>query len=87
MCTMIATTLKVTGAAKGPAGWAKVDSADIGYDHATRMWSEHALRIDLRSTASPSADHVAVELDLASGKALLARLTEVIERAERAEAS
>ena len=83
---MIATKVKVTGAAKGPAGWTGVDEADIGYDHATRVWTEHALRIDLRSTTESGADHVAVELDLASGKALLATLAEVIEAAERAEA-
>ena len=85
MCTTIATTFRVSGTAKGPTGWAGVDEADIGYDHATRLWAEHAVRLDLRSSTAPGADHVAIELDLASGKALLARLTEVIEAAERYE--
>jgi hypothetical protein len=85
MCTMIATRLHITASAKGPRGWVQVDEADIGYDHATRLWSEHALRIDLRSTAAPDADHVAIELDLASAKALHARLAEVIAAAEVAE--
>src|SRR5437762_1775012 len=71
MCTTIATTFRVSGTAKGPTGWAAIDEADIGYDHATRLWTEHAVRLDLRSSAAPGADHVAIELDLASREALL----------------
>jgi len=83
MCTTIATSVKVRGAAKGPGGWVSVDEADIGYDHATRLWTEHAVRLDLRCSAAPDADHIAVELELASAKALLSRLADVIAAAER----
>lgn len=82
MCTNIATKTRIVGSAKAASGWITVDEASIGYDHATHAWLDHALRLDFTSTA-PNSDRVAVELDLASGRALLARLEEVIAAAER----
>ena len=83
MCTTIATSVRVAGSAKGERGWERVDEVDIGYDHATRLWTEHAVRLDVRSA---SGVHASVELDLASGKLLLERLSQVIEAAEGLEA-
>ena len=83
MCTMIGTKVGIAGSAKSPLGWVKVNEAIIGYDHATRTWAEHALRIDLVDSATPDADHVAIEIDLPSGRALVERLQEVIAAAER----
>ena len=83
MCTNIATTTKITGSAKNGDGWARVDEATIGYDHATHAWVEHALRLDFWDTRRPDAEHIAVEVDLASGRELLRRLGEVIDAAER----
>ena len=80
MCTNIATKTPIAGSAKTPSGWMKVDEATVGFDHASHLWSEHAVRLDFTSASGESA---AVELDLASGKALVARLTEVIDAAER----
>ena len=77
MCTNIATTARITGSAKTGAGWSAVREATLGYDHATHLWTEHAVRIDF--TGSGSA---AVELDLASARALRDRLDEVIAAAE-----
>ena len=82
MCTMIGTRTRIAGSAKGSGGWGKVDEASISYDHATRAWSDHALRLDFANSAAPTADRVAVELDLRSAKALLADLGEVIRAAE-----
>ena len=83
MCTMIGTKVGISGSAKSAGGWVKVDEAIIGYDHATRIWAEHALRIDLLDTTAPSVEHIAIEVDLASGKALLERLEAVIASAEQ----
>ena len=83
MCTNIATTTKITGSAKNGDGWARVDEATIGYDHATHAWVEHTVRLDFRDTRRPDAEHIAVEVDLASGRELLRRLGEVIDAAER----
>ena len=77
MCTNIATTTRITGSAKMAAGWSAVSEATLGYDHATHLWTEHAVRIDFTG-----AESAAVELDLASARALRDRLGEVIAQAE-----
>ena len=78
MCTNIATTARIAGSAKTAAGWIKVDEASIGFDHATHAWLDHALRIDFIG----DSDRAAVELDLASARALRERLDDVITAAE-----
>lgn len=83
MCTQIATRSSVIGTAQAPGGWAPVDEAIVSFDHATHAWVEHALRLDFAST-SDAAAHVAVELDLASGRALLDRLRQVLDEVDRA---
>jgi hypothetical protein len=85
MCTNIVAKTAVTGSAKSGAGWTRVDEAIVGYDHATHAWVEHSVRLDFCDTHRPDAEHVAVELDLASGRELLKRLAEVIGAAERSE--
>jgi hypothetical protein len=82
MCTNIAVKTHITGSAKSGDGWTHVDEATIGYDHATHLWLEHAVRLDFWNAARPDAGHVAIELDLASGRDLLKRLEEVIAAAE-----
>lgn len=83
MCTMIAARVPVAGSARSAEGWTKVAEATISYDHATHVWSEHALRIDFFERGAPSAQRVAIELDLASGRSLIRRLEEVIAAAEQ----
>lgn len=80
MCTNIATKTRIAGSAKTAGGWVAVDEALVGFDHATHAWLEHAVRLDFTNANGESA---AVEMDLASGKALLARLQDVIAAAER----
>lgn len=82
MCTMIGTKVSIAGSATSALGWVKVNEAIVGYDHATRTWAEHALRVDFHDTTTPGADHVAIEMDLASGRALVERLQDVIKAAE-----
>ena len=79
MCTNIATTARVAGSAKTAAGWSAIDEATVAFDHATQLWTEHALRLDF---AKEGGDRVAVELDLDSGRALLRKLQEVIRAAD-----
>ena len=81
MCTNISAKTPVTGSAKTARGWMSVSEASMSFDHATHLWTEHALRMDFVGTSD--ADRVAVELDLASARALLGRLEEVIDAAER----
>lgn len=81
MCTNIATKTPVTGSAKTVRGWSRVNEATLSFDHATHLWTEHALRMDF--VGSGDSDRVAVELDLGSAKALLGRLAEIVDAAER----
>ena len=80
MCTNIATKTQIAGSAKTAGGWIAVDEAIVGFDHAAHAWVEHAVRLDFTSASSET---VAVEMDLASGKALLSRLQDVIAAAEQ----
>jgi hypothetical protein len=82
MCTMIASSTPVRGMAKGPEGWFPVNRATVGYDHTTHSSDEHAVLIDFTNYDLGLDARVALELDLDSGRALLAQLQATIERAE-----
>ncbi len=82
MCTYIANTAAVTGAGKGADGWFRVTEATVGFDHPSFTSDDHALLIDFTSRQAGVSARVAVELDLASGRALLETLTETIRAAE-----
>lgn len=82
MCTMIAGTRTIRAAGKGAAGWFAVNRATVAYDHPTQIGAEHALLLDfVNYDIGPSA-RVALEMDLASGRALLEQLRATIEAAE-----
>ena len=83
MCTTISHTTAVTGAGKGAAGWFPLRQATVAYDHpAAYHGSDHALLIDFADYTSGTESRVAVELDLASGRALLEQLRTAIAAAE-----
>ena len=82
MCTMIAVTSPVTGTGKGADGWFPITQATVGYDHATHSGTVHALLLDFTNYDLGLDARVAVELDLDSGRALLAQLQSAIEAAE-----
>lgn len=83
MCTNITETLPAEGAAKGGAGWFPVTAANVGFDHAVGSGFDHALLLDFVDPARGPSARVAVELDLETGRALVAALQSVIEAAER----
>jgi hypothetical protein len=83
MCTMIQMRTKVTGGGKGARGWFPVTQANVGYDHTTYLRQEHALLLDFVNPDLDPSARVAVELDLESGKALVAQLQAAIETAEK----
>ncbi|HVB05318.1 MAG TPA: DUF6295 family protein [Acidimicrobiales bacterium] len=82
MCTMIAVTRTVRGAGKGADDWFPVTQATVGYDHATHSADEHALLLDFANYELGTGARVALELDLESGRALIAQLQSAIEQAE-----
>ena len=87
MCTMIAVSAAVTGAGKGSSGWFPLTQATVGYDHATHSGTEHALLLDFTNYDLGVDARVALELDLGSGRALMAQLQSAIEAAEAVQAA
>lgn len=82
MCTTISHTTAVNGAGKGATGWFAVTQATVAYDHPAHHGSDHALLIDFADYTRGTDSRVAVELDLASGRALLEQLRTAIAAAE-----
>ena len=82
MCTMISMITPITGSGKGAAGWFPVSQANVGYDHATHGQFDHALLLDFVNPDLGASARVAIELDIASGKALIAQLEAAIRAAE-----
>ena len=82
MCTMISMTTEVHGVGKGKDGWFPINQSTVGYDHATHSQNEHALLIDFVNYSIGTDARVAIELDIASGKALLEQLAAAIDAAE-----
>jgi hypothetical protein len=83
MCTMISMQAAVSGSGKGAAGWFPISQANVGYDHATHSQLDHALLLDFVNPALGAGARVAVEMDIASGKALVEQLQAAIAEAER----
>ena len=84
MCTGISHSAAIAGAGKGPRHWFPLTKANVAFDHASHTAAEHALLLDFTNYDIGADARVAVEMDLASGKALLAELRRVIEGAEAA---
>jgi len=82
MCTMIAMNADITGMGKGEKGWFRVNQAVVGFDHTTHFENEHALLLDFVNYDLGTDARVALELDIESGKALVAKLQEAIDAAE-----
>jgi hypothetical protein len=82
MCTMIAVSTPVHGMGKGAEGWFPVTRATVGYDHTTHSADEHALLIDFTNYDLGLDARVGLELDLGSGRALVAQLQSAIDQAE-----
>jgi hypothetical protein len=85
MCTMIVAKAAVTGCGKGPDGWFDVDHVYVGYDHPYRAQMEHAVLIDFVNEAAGVWARTAVELDVASARAVAEQILHAVARAEASE--
>ena len=83
MCTMIAMQAEISGSGKGSSGWFPLNKAYVGFDHPTHSQAEHALLLDFVNPELGTGARVAVEMDIASGKALVEQLQAAIAAAER----
>src|SRR6202051_4668111 len=51
MCSYIVRKAALTGSAKGPNGWMRIDTANVYYDHPYHAPLDHALGIDFINAA------------------------------------
>jgi hypothetical protein len=82
MCTMIAMNAEIRGAGKGATGWFPVTQATVGFDHPTHANAEHSLLLDFVNPDLGPSSRVALEIDIASGRELIAKLEAAIQAAE-----
>lgn len=82
MCTMIAQQVNVSGSGKGAGGWFNLDLASVSYDHPFDMPLEYTLNLDFVDQSAGPGARVAVELDAASARALVATINAVLAKAE-----
>jgi Family of unknown function (DUF6295) len=82
VCTTISETTAVRGSGRGQRGWFPITRATVAFDHATHTGAEHALLLDFANYDLGTDARVAIEMDLASGRALLERLQTALEAAE-----
>jgi hypothetical protein len=82
MCTSIVEIVGAAGAGKSSDGWIDLTHSVVSYDHPHHALLEEAITIDFLNAALGPGARVAVELTLASAKALNAALTRAIAAAE-----
>lgn len=82
MCTMIAAKTPIAGCAKGADGWFDVDHLYVGYDHPYRAQMEHAVMIDFVNESAGVGVRTAVELDVASARAVAEQILHAVAQAE-----
>ena len=83
MCTYITERVALSGSAKGQAGWFRVSTASVYFDHPVDAPFDHALCIDVLDPASGPAARVAVEIDPASARSLAEAILATLDSAER----
>ena len=74
MCSYIVEKAAMSGSAKGPNGWMRIDTANVYFDHPYHAPLDHALGIDFICEADGGRDRVAVELSAASARELVAKI-------------
>jgi hypothetical protein len=79
---MIVEQITAEGSGKGTGGWFRVSAANVSYDHPFHAPLDHALNIDFVDESQGPGARVAVELSVASARALAQTIEAVLRRAE-----
>jgi hypothetical protein len=82
MCSYIVEKAALTGSAKGPNGWMKIDTAHVYYDHPYHAPLDHALGIDFINAAEGGRERVAVELSAESARELVRKILAALDGGE-----
>jgi hypothetical protein len=70
MCTYQTDNVAIQGSGKGAGGWFALSAATVYFDHPVHAPAEHTLNVDFINPALGPGARVAVELDVASARAL-----------------
>ena len=87
MCSYIVEKASLTGSAKGPSGWMRIDTANVYFDHPYHAPLDHALGIDFVCEADGGRERVAVELSAESARALVEKILAALASGEIAHAA
>ena len=87
MCSYIVEKTAVSGSAKGPSGWMRIDTANVYFDHPYHASLDHALAIDFVCEADGAQERVAVELSAESARALVKKILAALASGEAAHAA
>ena len=82
MCSYIVRKAALTGSAKGPKGWMRIDTANVYFDHPYHAPLDHALGIDFINAADGGRERVAVELSAQSARELVDQILAALESGE-----
>jgi hypothetical protein len=82
MCSYITETAAVAGAAKGPAGWVTIDTANVYFDHPQSSPLDHTLNIDFVNSREAMQPRIAVELSAESALLLVDKILAALRAGE-----
>ena len=74
MCSYIVERAAMSGSAKGPSGWMRIDTANVYYEHPFHAALDHALGIDFICEADGGRERVAIEISRESALALIEKM-------------
>ena len=74
MCSYITEKANIFGSAKGAAGWMKVDTANVYFDHPFHAPLDHSLNIDFVNEADGAPMRVAIEISAESALDLVDKI-------------
>jgi hypothetical protein len=82
MCSYIVRKAALTGSAKGPNGWMRIDTANVYFDHPYHAPLDHALGIDFINAADGGRERVAIELSAQSARELVDHILAALQSGE-----
>ena len=86
MCSYIIEKARLSGSAKGPNGWMRIDTAHVYFDHPYHAPLDHALGIDFICESDGGRERVAVELSADSARELIKKIQAALDAGEIAHA-
>ena len=84
MCSYITERAGMSGSAKGPQGWGRIDQANVYYDHPYHAPLDHSLNIDFLGGQGEEQTRVAVEMSAESARALVQAILAALEQGDAA---